>query len=73
MKWRLRLWWQNLTRRLRIRYVLTGDQCWYGFRHTQTELLSWLCDCDLEAQESLHKALGEQIEELRVFRRQGLG
>jgi hypothetical protein len=68
MKWRLRFWWQNLTRRLRIRWVLTGDQCWYGFDHTKNELLSWLCDCDLEAQERLHKALGEQIDEIRAFR-----
>lgn len=72
MKWRIRHWFWQLRRRFRIEFILTGDQCWYGFAHTQTELLLWLAQCDLEAQEKLHEALGRQIEELRVFRRAGL-
>lgn len=68
MAWRLKWWWLQQKRRFTICWVLTGDQCWHGFSHTRDELLLWLGQCDLDAQIELHKALGEQIEELKVFR-----
>lgn len=70
--YQFRYWLREPRSRFEINYVLTRDQCRYGFDHTQTELLLWLGTCTLEAQERFNTAAWQQIKEFRDFRNRGI-
>lgn len=50
---------------VRINTVLTADQCWFGFDHTQDMILLWLARCTTEARIQFRDKLIEWDAELR--------